>query len=120
MKVNLADTLATFDAAWVPKIVGELNGQYVKVAKFHGEYVWHQHDHEDEMFLVLEGEIQLHLRDAVVQLGTGEFYIVERGIEHKPVANEIAHVLLFEPKATRSTGMIDHRYTIEPEDLEEA
>ena len=86
--VNLAQKLSTFDEHWVPKIVGELNGQYVKVAKFQGEYVWHQHANEDEMFLVLKGRMKIHLRDRVVELTPGEFFIVPRGVEHKPAAEE--------------------------------
>jgi len=118
-KVNLAQKLASFDETWVPKIVGELNGQYVKVAKFTDEYVWHRHEHEDEMFLVLDGKIEIHYRDAVVALETGEFCIVPRGIEHKPVVPVgTASVLLFEPASTRNTGDVDHGYTIEPQNLE--
>ena len=116
-KVNLAHKLASFAEPWVPKIVGELNGQYVKVAKFEGEYVWHHHEHEDEMFLVIEGHIAIHLRDRIVDLEPGEFLVVPRGVEHKPVADGVAHVLLFEPATTRNTGNVDHDYTIEPGDL---
>lgn len=116
-KVNLAGKLASFDEPWVPKIVGELNGQYVKVVKFEGEYVWHHHEHEDELFLVLRGRVAIHFRDEVVDLDEGEFLIVPRGVEHKPVAPETAHVLLFEPASTRNTGNVDHEYTIEADDL---
>ncbi|MHC4447698.1 MAG: cupin domain-containing protein [Planctomycetota bacterium] len=118
-KVNLKRKLATFSEAWVPKVVGELNGQYVKVVKFEDEYVWHHHDDEDELFLVLAGRVDIHLRDRVVELGEGEFLIVPRGIEHKPVVpHGQAHVLLFEPATTRNTGNVDHGYTIEPQDLQ--
>ena len=103
-KVNLAEKLAAFDETWVPKIVGELNGQYVKVAKFEGEYVWHSHDNEDELFLVLKGTLRIELRDGTVELSEGEFFIVPRGVEHKPVAEQEVHVLLFEPKSTLNTG----------------
>ena len=116
-KVNLAGKLASFDEPWVPKIVGELNGQYVKVVKFEGEYVWHHHEHEDELFLVLRGRVAIHFRDEVVDLEEGELLIVARGVEHKPVARETAHVLLFEPASTRNTGNVDHEYTIEADDL---
>ena len=102
----------------MPKIVGELNGQYVKVVKLENEYVWHQHADEDEMFLVLDGSIRIHFRDRVVSLEQGEFVVVPRGVEHKPAADAPAHVLLFEPASTRNTGNVDHRYTIEAEDLE--
>ncbi len=117
--VNLAERLASFDECWVPKVVGELNGQYVKVAKFEGEYVCHRHEHEDEMFLVVRGEIEVHLRDRVVPLREGEFTIVPKGVEHKPVARGVADVLMFEPVTTRNTGDVDHPYTIEADDLEQ-
>jgi len=117
-KVDLREKLGTFDATWVPKIVAELNGQYVKVVKFAGEYVWHHHADEDELFLVLEGRIEIHLRDGVVQLGPGELVVVPRGVEHKPVAPELAQVVLFEPKTVRNTGNVDHGYTIEADELE--
>ena len=115
--ISLADKLASFDEHWVPKVVGELNGQFVKVVKFKGEYVWHHHANEDEMFLVIDGHIDIHFRDHVVALNSGEFCIVPRGVEHKPVAAETASVLLFEPAATRNTGNVDHGYTIEATDL---
>jgi mannose-6-phosphate isomerase-like protein (cupin superfamily) len=116
--VSLAEKLRSFDENWVPKIVGELNGQYVKLAKFEGEYVWHQHAGEDELFLVLEGEIEIHFHDRVTALRQGEFCIVPRGVEHKPVARRQASVLLFEPASTRNTGNADHAYTIEAAALE--
>jgi mannose-6-phosphate isomerase-like protein (cupin superfamily) len=117
-RVNLAEKLASFEETWVPKVVGELNGQYVKVAKAEGEYVWHHHQHEDEMFLVVEGQLDIHLRDRVVELRAGELFIVPRGVEHKPVARGRAHFVLFEPAATRNTGNVDHAFTIEAADLE--
>lgn len=117
-KVNLSDKLKLLDETWSPKVVGELNGQFVKVVKFQGEYVWHQHDNEDELFLILEGRMDLHLRDQVIKVNKGEFIIVPRGVQHKPVAPDMCHALLFEPAATRNTGEIDHKYTIEPDDLE--
>ncbi len=117
-KVSLADKLASFDETWVPKVVGELNGQYVKVVKFAGEYVWHHHDREDEMFLVLKGHVSIEFRDSSVHLDEGELCIVPRGVEHKPVAREVAHVLLFEPASTRNTGNVDHDLTIEPDRLQ--
>ena len=115
--VNLAEKLRSFSENWVPKIVGELNGQYVKLVKFEGEYVWHSHAAEDELFLVLDGRIDIHFRDHTVALGPGEFCIVPRGVEHKPSARQQASVLLFEPASTRNTGNVDHAYTIEPQDL---
>jgi mannose-6-phosphate isomerase-like protein (cupin superfamily) len=116
--VNLKSKLATFTEHWSPKIVGELNGQYVKLVKFKGEYVWHHHADEDEMFLVIEGQFDLHFRDRVVTIKAGEFCIVPRGVEHKPVAKEECAVMLFEPAATRNTGNVDHKYTIEADALE--
>jgi mannose-6-phosphate isomerase-like protein (cupin superfamily) len=117
-KVNLRRKLGALHDAWVPKVVGELNGQYVKVARFAGEYVWHHHAAEDELFLVVKGSVLIHFRDRTVELGEGEFLVVPRGVEHKPEAREPAEVLLFEPATTRNTGNVDHDYTIEPEDLE--
>ncbi|MGD2111433.1 MAG: cupin domain-containing protein [Phycisphaerae bacterium] len=117
-KINIAEKLAAFSQHWSPKVVGELNGQYVKLVKFQGEYVWHHHDHEDEMFLAIKGSFEIHFRDEVVTLNEGEFLIVPRGVEHKPVAPNEAHALLFEPVATRNTGDVDHEYTIEPGSLE--
>jgi mannose-6-phosphate isomerase-like protein (cupin superfamily) len=117
-KVSLAEKLASFEDTWVPKVVGELNGQYVKVVKFQDDYVWHHHDHEDEMFLVVKGTMTVHFRDHAVRLQEGEFVIVPRGVEHKPSAPDGAEVLLFEPATTRNTGNVDHNYTIEADDLE--
>lgn len=116
-RVNLAEKLASFSEPWVPKIVGELNGQLVKIAKTDGEYVWHHHEAEDEMFLVLSGRLEIHLADRVVPLGPGEFCVVPRGVEHKPVGT--AEILLFEPASTRNTGNVDHDLTIEPDDLQQ-
>jgi mannose-6-phosphate isomerase-like protein (cupin superfamily) len=116
--ISLSEKLESFQETWVPKIVGELNGQYVKVVKFVGEYVWHHHAHEDEMFLVIEGQFELHFQDRIVPLKAGEFFIVPRGVEHKPVARELCSVLLFEPATTRNTGNVDHGYTIEANALE--
>ena len=116
--VNLEGKLDSFTEHWVPKIVAELNGQYVKVAKFKGEYVWHSHADEDELFWVLKGRMKIELRDRTVELGPGELFVVPRGVEHKPVAEEEVHAVLFEPATTRNTGDADHEYTIEAEDLE--
>lgn len=116
--VNLNEKFESFTETWVPKIVGELNGQYVKVVKFQGEYIWHSHEHEDELFLVLDGRVDIHLRDKVVTLRPGEFCIVPRGVEHRPVAHGLANVLLFEPATVRNTGNVQHAHTIEADDLE--
>ena len=117
-RISLRQKLSSFTETWVPKVVGELNGQYVKVVKFRGEYVWHFHENEDELFLVIEGHIDIHFRDHIAPLDAGEFCIVPRGVEHKPVAEQLASVLLFEPATTRNTGNVDHNYTIEAGDLE--
>ena len=117
-KVSLAATFASFDETWVPKVVAELNGQFVKVAKLLGEYVWHHHDDEDEMFLVVSGTLRILFRDGEVALGPGELCVVPRGVEHKPVADELVECVLFEPAATRNTGNVDHGFTIEADDLE--
>jgi mannose-6-phosphate isomerase-like protein (cupin superfamily) len=117
-KVSLAEKLGSFDETWVPKVAAELNGQYVKVAKFQGEYVWHHHDAEDEMFLVVSGTLRILFRDGEVALGPGEFCVVPRGVEHKPVADELVECVLFEPAETRNTGNVDHDYTIESDALD--
>lgn len=111
-KVNVSEKLALFGAHWKPKIVGELNGQQVKLVKFLGEFVWHHHDHEDEMFLVVKGRFRMEFRDRHVWLEEGEFLIVPRGVEHRPVAEEEAHVLLFEPASTLNTGNLRNERTV--------
>jgi mannose-6-phosphate isomerase-like protein (cupin superfamily) len=103
-KVNLEQKLSLFDDHWQPKIVGELNGQHVKLVKFQGPFVWHKHDAEDEMFLVLGGEFDMEFRDKTVRLREGEFLIVPKGVEHRPVAQKEARVMLFEPVSTVNTG----------------
>ena len=116
--VRLEEKLSRLDEYWSPRVVGELNGQYVKLAKLQGEFVWHAHAEEDELFLVLKGELALELRDRTVTLRPGELFIVPRGVEHRPVCTEETHVLLFEPATTRNTGEEDEARTVEPEDLE--
>lgn len=111
-KVNLCEKLARFAEHWKPKIVGELNGQMVKLVKFIGPFVWHHHDHEDEMFLVVKGRFRMEFRDRDVWLEEGEFLIVPRGVEHRPVADEEAHVLLFEPATTLNTGNVHNERTV--------
>lgn len=103
-KVNIAEKFSLFSDRWHPRIVGELNGQYVKLAKLKGAFVWHKHDAEDELFLVVRGKLEILLRDRTVSLREGEFFIVPRGVEHTPVATDEVHVLLFEPKSTLNTG----------------
>ncbi len=103
-KVNIQDKLTLFSDYWNPRIVGELNGQHVKLAKLKGEFVWHKHDEEDEMFYILKGELQMQFRDRMVVLKEGEFLIVPKGVEHRPVAEEEVSVMLFEPVGTVNTG----------------
>jgi mannose-6-phosphate isomerase-like protein (cupin superfamily) len=103
-KINLAEKLSLFTAHWNPKIIAELNGQHVKLVKFRGEFVWHQHEQEDELFLVVRGSFRMEFRDRTVELGAGELLVVPRGVEHRPVADEEVSVLLFEPAATVNTG----------------
>jgi mannose-6-phosphate isomerase-like protein (cupin superfamily) len=111
-KVNIADKLALFRDQWSPKIVGELNGQLVKLVRFQGEFVWHHHENEDEMFLVVQGRFRMDLRDREVWLEEGEFLVVPRGVEHRPVALEEASVLLFEPASTLNTGNVLDKLTL--------
>ena len=105
-KVNLAEKLTRFNDLWSPKIVGELNDSYVKVVKVQGEFVWHHHEHEDELFLVLNGRLQIQFRDRNVWLDEGEMLVIPRGVEHRPVAEEEVHVLLLEPKTVLNTGNV--------------
>ncbi len=112
-KVNLGEKLALFADHWNPKVVGELNGQQVKLVKFLGEFVWHKHDHEDELFLVVKGRFTMEFRDRHVPLGESEFLIVTRGVEHRPVADEEVHVLLFEPASTLNTGDVRNERTVD-------
>src|SRR3982750_3143212 len=112
-KVNLAQKFSTFQDQWSPKIVGELNDFHVKLVKVKGEFVWHHHDNEDEMFLVVKGHLLIRLRDRDISLNEGEFSIIPRGIEHMPVAEEETHVLLLEPKSTLNTGNVRTNRTVE-------
>ena len=116
-KINIDEKLALFSDHWNPRVVGQLNGQHVRLAKFQGEFVWHQHEHEDELFLVIHGSFEMQFRDRVETVNEGEFIIVPRGVEHCPRANNEVHVLLFEPAATINTGQCDNEMTIE--ELEE-
>ncbi len=103
-KVNLARKLSLLDEHWSPKVVGELNGQHVKLVKLLGPFVWHHHDDEDELFLVVKGRFRMEYRDLSEWIEAGEFVVVPRGVEHRPVAEEEAHVMLFEPAGTVNTG----------------
>jgi mannose-6-phosphate isomerase-like protein (cupin superfamily) len=110
-KVNISEKLGQFSDHWSPKIVGELNGQHVKLVKFQGEFVWHKHDNEDEMFLVMNGVFEMHLRDKVIELGQGDFIIIPKGTEHKPLAAKEVEVMLFEPATTLNTGNQTNEFT---------
>ena len=103
-KVNIEQKLSLFDEHWKPKVVGELNGQHVRLAKFQGEFVWHRHEDADELFMVIHGSFEMQFRDRVVSVDEGEFIIVPRGVEHCPRAEREVHVLLFEPAGTVNTG----------------
>ena len=117
-KVNLAHKLALFGEHWSPRIVADVNDCQVKLAKFQGEFVWHRHDHEDELFLVLEGRFRMDFRDRQVWLERGELIVVPRGVEHRPVAEQEVHVLLVEPRGTLNTGDVREARTVEsPERL---
>jgi mannose-6-phosphate isomerase-like protein (cupin superfamily) len=111
-KVNVSEKLALFDEHWSPKIVGELNGQHVKLVKFLGEFVWHHHDEEDEMFLVVDGRFRMEFRDREVWIERGEFIVVPRGVEHRPVAEVEVSVMLFEPASTLNTGNVTGEMTV--------
>jgi mannose-6-phosphate isomerase-like protein (cupin superfamily) len=110
--VNLQEKLAKVNDYWNPKIVGELNDSYVKVAKLKGEFVWHHHDAEDELFFVVKGRLRLKFRDRDVVVSPGEFIIVPKGVDHLPVAEEEVHLVLFEPKTTLNTGNIRNERTV--------
>jgi mannose-6-phosphate isomerase-like protein (cupin superfamily) len=112
-KVNLAQKFSLFEEHWSPKIAGEINDSYVKLVKFKGEFVWHHHETEDEMFLVVKGNLVMKLRDRDIQLKEGEFIIIPHGVEHMPVAEEEVHVLLLEPKSTLNTGNLKNDRTLE-------
>jgi mannose-6-phosphate isomerase-like protein (cupin superfamily) len=103
-KITLNEKLGRFDDLWSPKIVADLNDSHVKLAKVKGEFVWHQHAEEDELFIVLQGELTIELRDGSVTLGPGEMVVVPKGVEHRPVAREEVHLMLIEPKDIRHTG----------------
>lgn len=109
--VNLKDTFARFSEHWNPKIIGEVNDCYVKAAKLKGEFMWHHHEHEDELFLVVQGTLKMRFRDREALVREGEFLIVPRGVEHLPVADEETHVLLLEPKSTLNTGNLRNERT---------
>ena len=110
-KINLAEKFGLFNEYWSPKIVGELNGSYIKLAKLKGEFDWHHHENEEEMFLVVKGELIFKFRDVDIAINAGEFIVIPRGVEHLPVAPEEVHVMLIEPKETLNTGNIINEKT---------
>jgi mannose-6-phosphate isomerase-like protein (cupin superfamily) len=111
--VNIKEKYGLFTEQWSPRIIGELNGQYVKLAKVQDEFVWHSHDHEDEMFLVFKGTLFMHFRDKMVEVKEGEMIIVPKGVEHNPRTNgEEVWIMLIEPKATLHTGNVEHERTV--------
>ena len=110
-KVNIDEKLSLFSEYWNPKIVGELNGQYIKLVKFKDEFVWHKHDNEDEMFYVLKGKFNMEYRDKTLEINENEFVIVPKGVEHRPVAPEEVSVMLFEPKTILNTGDTRNEFT---------
>ena len=110
-KINIQQKLSLFSDYWSPKIVGELNGQHVKLVKLKGEFVWHKHDDEDELFFVIKGNLKIEFRDKIITLNENEFLIVSKGVEHKPVAEEEVSVMLFEPASTLNTGNTENGLT---------
>jgi mannose-6-phosphate isomerase-like protein (cupin superfamily) len=113
-KVNLEEKLSLFSEYWSPRIVGELNDSHIKLVKVKGEFTWHHHENEDELFLVLKGALTIKLRERDILVEAGEFFVVPRGVEHKPVAEEETHILLLEPRSlTRNTGNVVNELTAE-------
>jgi mannose-6-phosphate isomerase-like protein (cupin superfamily) len=110
--VNIAEKLSKFHDYWNPRIIGELNDCHVKAVKFQGEFMWHHHDHEDELFLVIKGNLRMRFRDQEVLVSEGEFIIVPRGVEHLPSADEEVHIMLLEPKSTLNTGNVTNERTV--------
>lgn len=115
-KVNLAQKYNLIQDYWKPRIAGELNGQYIKLVKVKGEFVWHRHENEDELFLVVKGKLLIKLRDQDISLEPGELVIIPRGVEHLPVAEEEVHLLLLEPKSTLNTGDVQNEHTVTDEE----
>jgi mannose-6-phosphate isomerase-like protein (cupin superfamily) len=111
-KINLSEKLASFSDYYNPRIAGELNGQLIKLVKFQGEFIWHHHENEDELFYVVKGSFDMHLRDKVITVNAGEFLIMPRGVEHKPVASEEVEIMLFEPATTLNTGNVENEMTV--------
>lgn len=110
--INLEEKFNLFTEHWSPKIIGELNGQHVKIAKVKGEFIWHDHKEEDELFFIIKGKLKIEFRDRTVELNEGEMLIIPKGEEHKPVADEEVHLMLFEPMNIKHTGDIQHEMTV--------
>lgn len=110
-KINISEKFDQFNDYYNPRIIGELNGQHVKAVKLKGEFIWHHHDREDELFLVVRGKLKMEFREKIVEVNPGEFIIVPRGVEHRPVAEQEVHVLLFEPDSTLNTGNVENDRT---------
>lgn len=111
--INIAEKFSLFSDHWSPKRIGELNGQQVIIAKVKGEFVFHHHEDEDELFMVIKGQLTIELRDQSVVINPGEFYVVPKGVEHKPIATEETHILLFEPMSTKHTGDVQSNITVD-------
>jgi mannose-6-phosphate isomerase-like protein (cupin superfamily) len=114
--INIAQKFSLFNEHWSPKIVGELNGQQIKLARLKGEFVWHNHKDEDELFFIVKGKLKIEFHDKTVELSEGEMLIVPRGVEHRPVAEDEVLVMLFEPAATKHTGEVEHELTVKNPD----
>jgi mannose-6-phosphate isomerase-like protein (cupin superfamily) len=112
-KVDLKEKFSLFKDHWQPKVVGELNGQYVKLAKLIGEFIWHQHENEDELFMVIKGKLKIKLKDREIDLYEGQFFIIPRGVGHLPIAEDEVHVMLFEPQSVLNTGDKKNERTVE-------
>lgn len=111
-KINISEKLSLFNDLWSPKIVGDLNDTYIKLVKLKGEFVWHKHENEDEMFLVIKGRLEIKMRDRNIILTEGEFFVIPKNTDHLPIAEEEVHVLLIEPKNTLNTGNINNERTV--------
>ena len=114
-KVNIAEKFTLFNEHFTPKIIGEANGQHVKIAKIQGEFVWHSHEHEDELFLVFKGVLTIELRDGEIHLGEGEMFIVPKGVEHRTLAAEETYIMMIEPKSTAHSGDVESDLTVPTE-----
>lgn len=115
--VNLREKFSTFNELWTPKILDEFNGQQIKIAKVKGDFVWHSHANEDELFLVIKGVLSIEFKDKTIHLKEGEFYIVEKGVEHRPYAKEECHIMLIEPASIKHTGEVKHTLTKDNQDF---